>query len=581
MLVHKKPSPIQIMKRLNLKITLAFLLLTGILSTNYGQTLPATGKNGMVATAHPLASQAAIEILKAGGNAVDAAIAAAFAIGVVEPDGSGIGGGGGMLIYLKDTNESYYINYYARASENGSNSGYSGSKDAHTAKAICVPGTVAGLCLAHEKFGTLPLKKILEPAIRYASEGFEVDATLGKLILDNIETVMADDVTMNNFGVDGFPLMEGDLVVQKDLAETLKIIAKKGHKGFYKGKLAKAMVEGIAERGGVLSLNDFASYEAELTKPVFGTYRGYDIASANAPQSGLCLIEALNMLENYDLPNAPHYSESAEVLHLMAETERRVYADRTKYLGDPNEVEVPLKGLLSKEYAKQRFEEINSEKLEPAIYRDIEPGNPFPFNQKELAIAHDDDESMYNGETTHLSVIDKDGNCVALTQTLGLFFGSGQTVNGVLFNCAMTNFSYRDKNSINYFKDGMQSRSSIMPTIILKDGNPFLIVGSPGAARIITTVIEVVVNFIDFGMDVEEANLAPRFFVRDSEDYLYMESGIKQVVREKLEEMGHQIRVLEGIDLFFGGVQMVYIDPDTGTYQGSADARRGGKALGY
>ena len=569
------------MKKFTLKIALLFLLLTGILANITSQPLPATGKNGMVATAHPLASEAAIEILKAGGNAVDAAIAAAFAIGVVEPDGSGIGGGGGMLIYLKESNQSFYINYYARASENGSKSGYSGSKDAHTAKAICVPGTVAGLCMAHEKFGSLPLKKILEPAIRYAEEGFEVDATLGRIILDNIETVMADDVTMNNFGVDGFPLMEGDIVIQKDLAETLKLISKKGQKGFYRGKLAKSMVEGIAKRGGVLTLNDFATYEAQLTQPVYGTYRGYDIASANAPQSGLCLIEALNMLENYDLPKAPHYSESAEVLHLMAETERRVYGDRTQYLGDPRETEVPITGLLSKEYAKQQFEKINREKLDPPNYQDIEPGNPYPFNKEELSYAGDDDESMYNGETTHLSVIDKDGNCVAITQTLGLFFGSGQTVNGVLFNCAMTNFSYRNKSSINYYKDGLQSRSSIMPTIVLKDGNPFLIVGSPGAARIITTVIEVVVNFIDFGMDVEEANLAPRFFVRDSEDYLYMESGINPEVRGKLEEMGHKIMVYDGIDLFFGGVQMVYIDPKTGIYQGSADKRRGGKAIGY
>ncbi|MCF8380062.1 MAG: gamma-glutamyltransferase [Bacteroidales bacterium] len=561
------------------KASFLLFILSGFLAILSAQS-SASGKNGMVATAHPLASEAAIEMLKAGGNAVDAAIAAAFAIGVVEPDGSGIGGGGGMVVYMKDRNESFYINYYARGSERGSESGYSGSKDAKTAKAICVPGTVAGLTLAHEKFGTLPLAKILEPAIRYASEGFEVDATLALLILDNIETVMADSTTSNVFLVDEFPAMEGDRIIQKELAETLKIIAKEGKKGFYESDLTKAMVEGIADRGGVLTLNDFASYEAELTKPLFGNYHGYEILTANAPQSGVCLIEALNILENYDLRNSPHYSESAQVLHVMAETERFVYADRTAYLGDPADADLPINGLMSKEYAKQRFGQIDQKKLNPPVYTDVVEGDPFPFNNQSKNTDSADEESLTDGHTTHLSVIDKDGNSVALTQTLGLFFGSGQMVNGVLYNCAMTNFSFRES-SINCFKDGKQSRSSIMPTIILKDGNPYLIAGSPGAARIITTLIEVIINVLDYEMTVEEANLAPRFFVRDSEDFLFMESGIQNDVRKELENMGHTLNVINGIDLFFGGVQLISVDPQTNIYYGSADPRRGGKAIGY
>lgn len=568
------------MKKINLHFTFFILIVTGCFSVSIAQE-SAVGKNGMVATAHPLASMAAIEMLKSGGNAVDAAIAAAFAIGVVEPDGSGLGGGGGMVIYLKDRNESYYINYYARASERGSESGYSGSKDAHTAKAICVPGTVAGLTMAHEKFGTLSLSKILEPAIRYASEGFEIDATLAKLILDNIETIMADEVTMNIFCEDGFPLMEGDQIIQKELAKTLSIIAKEGRKGFYEGELAESMVQGITERGGVLTMRDFASYEAQFTTPLQGTYRGYEVLAANVPQSGLCLIEALNILENYDLKNAPHYSESAEVLHLIAETERFVYADRTAYLGDARVAGVPINGLISKEYGTQRFHQINKEKLDPPRYRDVEEGNPYPFVKKEKVPVVVEEYLSGEGHTTHLSVIDKEGNCVALTQTLGLFFGSGQTVNGVLLNCAMTNFAYRTKTSINLYKDGKQSRSSIVPTVILKDGEPFLIAGSPGAARIIATVIEVVINMVDYEMNVEEANLAPRFFVRDSEDFLYLESGIRPEVRTKLEEMGHTLRVYEGIDLFFGGVQMIHINPEDKLYYGSADQRRGGLAIGY
>ena len=567
------------MRKQYISFVLLVSLLLGVVSQSSAQS-DAVGTNGMAATAHPLASKAAIEMLELGGNAVDAAIAAAFAIGVVEPDGSGLGGGGGMVIYMKEDNQSYYINYYARASEAGSKAGYSGKKDAHTAKAICVPGTVAGLTMAHEKFGTLPLKTILAPAIRYAQEGFEVDATLATLILDNIETVLSDDVTSEIFCDDGFPLMEGDKIVQEDLAQTLKIIADEGRKGFYEGKVAEGIVSGIAERGGTLTLNDFKSFEAQFIKPLYGTYRGYDILTASPPHSGLSLIEALNMLEYYKLGKKPHYSESAEVLHVIAEVERRMYADRSQYLGDPKHTDIPLSGLTSKKYAKKRFKEIDKERLSPPEYRDIEAGDPGKYRDKKIAKKQQDEISLQDGHTTHLSVIDKDGNCVSLTQTLGLFFGSGQMVEGVLFNCAMTNFSFR-KSSPNRYADGKQSRSSIMPTIILKDEKPFLIAGSPGAARIITTVIEVIINVIDYEMSVSEANLAPRFFVRDSEDFLYLESGIKPEVRDDLIEMGHKLNVFEGIDLFFGGVQMIHIDPVDGKYYGSADPRRGGIAIGY
>ncbi|MEN8155890.1 MAG: gamma-glutamyltransferase [Bacteroidota bacterium] len=567
------------MKSTHPRVLSLFFLLFFLLPGAFAQG-EAEGKNGMVATAHPLASEAAIAMLQEGGNAVDAAVAAAFAIGVVEPDGSGLGGGGGMVIYMKETNQSHYINYYARASERGSEAGYSGSRDAKTAKAICVPGTVAGLIMAHEEFGSLPLQTIMEPAIRYASEGFTIDATLATLILDNIETVFADRVTTDIFCDDGFPLMEGDRIVQKELAETLAVISREGKKGFYEGAVAESMVEGISKRGGTLTLNDFRAYKAELTIPLHGTYRGYDILTANVPQSGLCLIEALNILERYDLKNAPHYSESAKTLHLIAEAERFTYADRTAYLGDPDDNEIPVSGLISKRYAKKRYRQINQKQLDPPVYRDVEEGDPTPYVKRER---HKDkpETADAGGHTTHLSVIDKEGNSVALTQTLGLFFGSGQTVEGVLMNCAMTNFSHRSKNSVNFYKDGKQSRSSIMPTIILKDDNPFLIAGSPGAARIITTLIEVIINVIDYEMSVTEANLAPRFFVRDSEDYLYLESGIKPEVRDELTEMGHTLNVYQGIDLFFGGAQLIYIDPENGSYFGSADKRRGGIAIGY
>jgi gamma-glutamyltranspeptidase / glutathione hydrolase len=560
-------------------IFLIFILV--ILSQlSQGQAIaPASGKNGMVATAHPLASAAAIEMLKSGGNAVDAAVAAAFAIGVVEPDGSGVGGGGGMVIYLKKEKKSFFINYYGRSSENASKIDFRSTRDGYTAKAIGVPGTVAGLLLAHEKFGKLPLKKILEPAISLAENGFPVDATLSKLILDNVEIIQKDSVTASIFLQDGFPRMEGEKLTQKDLAQVLKTISEKGKKGFYEGKYAGEFVKGIQKRGGVLTLNDFATYEAELGQPLEGTYRGYNILTANVPQSGISIIQGLNMLENYDLRSSGHFSGSAKTLHIIAETEKLIYADRNEYVGDPNFVKVPIKGLISKEYAKVRFDSINQNKLYPPTYRAAKFGDPLLFNvqKKEEPIP---EPEMAGGHTTHLSVIDKDGNAVSLTQTLGLFFGSGQVVSGVLFNNAMTNFSYTS-GSANYIQNSKQCRSSISPTIILKKGYPFLILGSPGAARITCTVLELIINVIDFGMNVDEANIAPRFYCEKFQDFMFVESGIKPEVRTELEKMGHRIRVYDGIDLFFGGAQMIYVDPKTHKYFGSADKRRGGLATGY
>jgi gamma-glutamyltranspeptidase/glutathione hydrolase len=565
------------------RFSILFLLfLTGALSLSvYAQS-----SRGMAATAHPLATKAALEMLQKGGNAVDAAVAAAFAIGVVEPDGSGIGGGGGMVIYLNDTRESHYINYYARASEHASEAGFSGRNDARSGKSVCIPGTVAGLCLAQEEFGSLPLETLLEPAIRYAEEGFKVDAVLSSILLDNIETLYSDENTKGVFTLEGFPYMEGDLVIQKELAETLREIARKGRKGFYQGSVAKSLVKGLNEREGTQTLKDFKSYRATLTEALKGDYRGYEVLTAMPPQAGVTLVEALNILENHpSLSGGPHFSKSAEALHLIAETQRLVSADRFKYVGDPDYITVPLSGLSSKAYAEAQYKRIDPTKVDPP-YGAVEAGNPYPYTESSMVLqgggyGETNMEFDGGGHTTHLSVIDSEGNAVSLTQTLGLFFGSGQMVNGVLFNCAMTNFSYRDQESPNYFIDGKMPRSTIMPAILLKDDSPFLVIGSPGAGRIISTMIEVVVNVTDYAMDVEQANLAPRFHITHSSKVLDLESGVEPGVREKLGEMGHVLNVYDGIDLYFGGVQMILVDQEKHLYYGSADKRRGGSAEGY
>lgn len=625
-------------------VVLAFGWLSAAAQSSEDLQRAASGRNGMVATAHPLASQAALDILKAGGNAVDAAVAAAFAIGVVEPDGSGLGGGGGMVIYLNETDQSFYINYYQRTPARVNEFSYDPEADRYTGEAVLVPGTVAGLTLALEKFGRLPLSQVIQPAIALAEDGFEVDATLAQLLLDNIEMLQVHEATSEMFLDDGFPKMQGDLLQQPALARTLRIIAEKGRDGFYGGPVAEHIVAKVNDEGGAMDIEDFTTYHAELTKPLEGTYRGYHILSANAPQSGEALIQALNMLENADLKSMGYYTQSAETAHLLAETLRRTYADRWQFLGDPDFNYVPLNGLIAKQFGRERFNDINRYKAEPRDYRTTPAGNPARYDQatqrplevtptevgrqqsewsdddeevtgsynewgenlfdnwggkktntkvkkgtqsekakKDSTAVSDDDEDFddeeFDGHTTHLSVIDKDGNMVSLTQTLGTFFGSGITVDGVLLNCGMSNFSRTSNN--NMVEPLKRPRSSITPTVVLKDGKPFCVVGSPGASRIISTVVLTLVNIIDFELNAVEANAAPRMYCQKYEDYLFLEGGFDRDVVTQLERMGHNLRVYEGLDLFFGGVQVIIVDPTTGVYHGSADPRRGGVAFGY
>jgi gamma-glutamyltranspeptidase / glutathione hydrolase len=627
-------------------IILLFLFVIPLQSFRYEPVVKV--KEGTVATAHPLASEAAMEMLHKGGNAVDAAIAAAFAIGVVEPDGSGLGGGGGMVIYLAKEKKSIYINYYQRASEKINEIDFDPSKDKNSPNSILVPGTVSGLTLALEKYGTLPLNDVLQPAIRFAKLGFPVDETLAKIILDNISAVQKCPATSAIFTPDGFPVVQGDTLRQPELAATLQLISQFGRKGFYEGDIAQKIVDGITQNGGIITLNDLKNYQAIISEPVSGTYRGYQVLSADVPQSGACIIEALNILENENLTVMGNYSTNANSLHFVAETFTRVYSDRSAFIGDPKFVSVPVNGLLSKDFAKERYSMINMGVVEPREYRKTESGNPFKFNNgtsknnnkviqadtKDDTWTDEDDEgaSSYRkwgndkfdtwgksnsknkgnkesksektdtlklkkisdednlesslipvqdfegGHTTHLCVIDKEGNAVALTQTLGNFFGSGFSVAGVLFNNSMSNFSATSQ--INNVEPGKQPRSSIAPTIILKEGKPFLALGSPGAGRIVATVVQLIVNVIDFGMNADDANKAPRFFCQKFDDYLHLENRFPESERAELEKKGHHLKIYGDFDLYFGGAQLILVDPVTGDYHGSADPRRGGTAMG-
>lgn len=591
---------------------------------------------GVAATAHPLATEAALAMFDHGGNAVDAAVAAAFAIGVVEPHGSGLGGGGGMLVHLRDRGQTVYLNYYQLAQGDPAHYAYDRQKDRGTARAVIVPGTAAGLCRALDEWGTLPLATVIAPAIRYAEEGFPVDATLAGLILDNLEAFTADPGFAGIFLADGFPLMEGDRLRQPALAGVLRRIAAEGRDGFYRGEFAERLVRELTAQGGGMSLADLAGYEPVLDRPVRGSYRGLEVVSAPPPHAGVTLLNILNMVELIDIDPRTHFADSAPLMHQLAEVFRRAYADRSQFVGDPRFVDVPVAGLVSKAYARERFAEINPYRAEPRNYRDTPAGAPLKYAREPLPPSggtgvgarrlqwsdepdddprldnrfrddpferwrrerrdasrrgeargdtvtglsrpFEDDEDGFDGGgyTTHISVIDGDGNMVSLTQTLGTFFGAHVIVDGVIMNNGRNNFS--DVSPTNIIQPGKRPRSSIAPTLVFSDGRPFVAIGSPGAGRIIAAIAEVLINIVDYGMDVAAANAAPRFFCQKFEDHFYVESRIGEDVRRALTRMGHSVRVLGDMDLFFGGVAVAAFDPARGGLVGSADPRRSGEA---
>lgn len=632
-------------------VYISFFLITPVLKAQTADQI--SGKNGMAATAHPLATQAALAMMEKGGNAVDAAVAAAFAIGVVEPDGSGLGGGGGMLISFAGGTKNVFINYYPRTSEEIEKLSFDFDKDKKTAKSILVPGTVAGLLAALEQYGTLPAGTVIQPALQFARQGFPVDETLSKIILDNSTVLGIYPGTSQTFLPEGFPLTQGDTLKQPLLAAVLEQIALHGAKGFYEGAVAERIAQEVTANGGMLTVNDLRKYQPVISEPLQGQYKGFHILTSPPPQSGASVLEALNILEQGNLPKWGHFSTSERSLHFLAETFKRVSADRSTHIGDPKFNTIPTTGLISKAFAKDRYADIDLGKVNPADNRSVRAGNPLKYNtaskikyndnqEKEESIESDqqDDEGMTpsqqwkndkfdnwgkkkqkktsapvkkksvdssdvindddpmdayydngisqelamaaetsgeGGHTTHLSIVDKDGNMVSLTQTIGNFFGSGLSASGVLMNNGLVNFSaVSEKNKI---QPGKQPRSSISPSIILdSEGKPFIALGSPGAGRIIPTVVQLIVNLIDFKMNITEANEAPRMYSQKFDEKLYVEGRVPLEIRAGLEKKGHQLQVYDDFDLFFGGAQLVMYDSQTGLFYGSADKRRGGSA---
>ena len=534
----------------------------------------ARGLNGMVAAAQPLASQVGVDILKAGGNAIDAAVAVGFALGVVEPNASGIGGGGLMLIWFADSGKVVFIDSRETApaaatadmfelDENGKvkADGRGFNPAVIGGKSIAVPGEVAGLLAALDKYGTMGREQVMQAAIDYADKGITVSPVLAGIIAENYEALANFPASEQTFLDDGFPKEPGSTLRNPNLANTLRLVAEQGRDAFYQGPVAQSIVDAVQGDGGLITMEDLAGYDVTFREPVKSSYRGYEIISAPPPSSGgTHVIELLNIMENFDVEAMG--LNTATSIHAWAEAMKLMYADRAEFMGDSDFVDVPLKGLTSKQYAREQFARIDMNSV-----MDNPPGG--------------DPAILDSGSTTHFSVVDQHGNMVAYTKTINHFFASGITTagTGIILNDQMDDFDKRPGRA-NSIAGGKRPLSSMSPTLLLKDGKPFATIGSPGGKRILTTVAMLISDLVDFDMDIQTAINIPRINNYENGS-LKMEARIPVQVQNELREMGHQLLIKKDFDLYFGGAQGVVIDPKTGMLHGGADPRRDGKAVGY
>ncbi len=530
---------------------------------------PVQGKEGMVVTSHFLATQSARDVLKSGGNAIDAAVTAAFSLAVTQPRSGNIGGGGFMLISSEQKDEVVAIDYREKAPGRASADMFldkDGNVDREIARfshlAAGVPGTVAGLAMALEQYGTISLKEAMTPAIKIAAEGFIVTPRFSDGLKNKEKKLKKWNSSRKIFyKKDGSYYEPGDLFVQKDLAATLNRISQNGIKEFYEGKTAELLVAEMAKYGGLISMDDMKKYSPVFRAPVHGKYRGYDIYSMSPPSSGgVHVIQILNILEGYPISEYGH--NSAKTIHLLAEAMKRAYADRSLYLGDEDFIKVPSKGLTSKKYAAFLREGINSEQVTSSIT--ISPGKPLPYESE---------------ETTHFSIVDKFGNGVSNTYTINFSYGSGIVVEGAgfLLNNEMDDFSAKPGipnaygligGKANSIEPNKRMLSSMSPTIVKQDGKNFLVTGSPGGSRIITTTLQVIMNVIDHGLNMQSAVAAPRIHHQWLPDQLRIEEGLSQDTVKGLQNMGHKVKQKSSM----GAIQSIMIRD--GMMYGGADPRR-------
>jgi gamma-glutamyltranspeptidase/glutathione hydrolase len=555
------------LRKLTLLVGLVLVPLAGLAFS------PVAARHGMVVASEPLAAEAGLEILRAGGNAVDAAVAVGFALAVTHPQAGNIGGGGFMLIRLAD-GEAVVVDYREEAPAAASRDMFLDAQGELIPRAstegplaVGVPGTVAGLALAHQKYGKLPWARVLRPAIRLAEQGFAVSYGLSESLREHRDLLSVYAETRRIFLRDGRLYEPGELFRQPDLARTLRQIAAGGPKAFYRGRIARAVAATVKKHGGVLKREDLLEYQGKIRQPLRGTFRGHDILTVPPPSSGgVGLLEMLNVLEPMDLgtPN------SFQSIRWIAETMRRAYADRAAYLGDADFVPVPVRGLISRKYAAELREEIVQAKAVAPVLA----GKPAEFE---------------SAETTHFSVVDAQGNAVANTYTLNGSYGSGVTVEGAgfLLNNQMDDFAAKPgepnmyglvQGEANAIRPRKRPLSSMTPTIVLHNGQLRLVLGSPGGGTIINTVLQVLLNVLVFEMNIRQAVTAPRFHHQWAPDELALERwGFSADTIQKLQEFGYKLDFRDHM----GTCEAIEIDPKTGWRFGAADPRGDGKAVGY
>jgi gamma-glutamyltranspeptidase/glutathione hydrolase len=498
-------------------------------------------RNGMVVAPERRAANIGVEILKRGGNAIDAAVAVGFALAVTYPRAGNLGGGGFMVIHAAKDNRNTAIDYRETAPSAAAatmfldaNGNADPAKSRDSALGIGVPGTVAGLALAERNYGSgkFSLAELIAPALELARSGFAVDADLAGSLASARQRLARWPSTSGLFVNNGDPLHEGDSLVQPDLAATLQAIAQDGPTAFYTGPISARIADAVAAAGGIMTADDLGHYRALERPAITGTYRGYTIVSMPPPSSGgVALVEMLNVLEGYDLGRLGRGEQS---LHYFIEAMKRAYADRAVFMGDPDTVKIPIAGMISKQYAAVLRAGIG-ETSTPAA--DIHAGKPAEYEGR---------------NTTHYSVVDRDGNAVSNTTTLNFYYGVGLVAagTGVLLNNELDDFTAKPGAANAYGLVGFDSNlpgpgkrplSSMTPTVVLKDARPFLITGSPGGSRIITAVLDVITNVIDFHMPVDQAVGAPRLHNQWQPDETYAEPGFAPGVIEALEKRGHKI----------------------------------------
>ena len=530
----------------------------------------ATGARGMVASNHPMGSAAGVEMLAMGGNAIDAAIATAFALTVVEPMMVSIFGAGFINFYIAETGKVFNVDNYAVAPAAATTDMYrpvsdtwpdymetEGEKNRLGYLAVGVPGALKGWCHVEETYGKLGLDTVMQPAIRYAEQGFPASQFLVEFIAANRDDLARFPASAEIFLPGGAPPAVGQTIVRSDYADTLRSVAVGGSDVLYRGSLGQRVVEDMAASGGIITSTDLEAYEIRQREPVRGAYRGYEIVSLGPTSSGgTHIVQALNILEGFDV-GAMGFGTSENV-HLMAETLKIAFADRTEYMGDPEFVEVPVAALTSKEYAATRRREIDMERA-----GEFRPGNPAAYPGESV-------------DTTHLTVADADGNVVTMTQTLHDLFGSKVTVpgTGMLLNNNMYVFDPHPGHA-NSIAPGKRMLSSASPTIVMKDGQPVMALGTPGGTRIFPSVLQAIVNVIDHGMSLQEAVEAPRVWCQGQE--LEVEGGIADPVRDQLAAMGHDVLVVARVA---GGMNGIMFDPAAGVIHGAACWRADGAPIG-